>query len=81
MAGETLEATITGVLETWPLQLVVDANGKRYDLRLTEQATVVRRGRALTVRELRPGLRIRFAGRQGTPSRPTALVVERIEVL
>ena len=79
--GATIEGTITSVLETWPLQIVVDADGKRYDVRLTEQTTVARRGRNLTMRELRPGLRIRFAGRQGTPSRPTALVVERIDVL
>ena len=76
-----IEGTIMAVMETWPLQLVVDANGRRYDLRLTEQTTVVRRGRTVGQRGLRPGLRIRFTGEKGAAPGGAALLVRHIEVL
>jgi hypothetical protein len=58
-----IEGTIREVMETWPLQLVVEGPQGRVAVTLPEHLAVRERdGRAGEVRSLRPGRRIRIEG-------------------
>jgi hypothetical protein len=58
----TIRGSIAHVLETWPLQLVVDSAGRRYDVRLSEDTRVTRSGAAADPGHLRPGMEVEVSG-------------------
>jgi hypothetical protein len=57
-----IEGRIVHVMETWPLQLVVQSSAGRYEVSLLEETRVLRHDREVSHGELRPGLRVEISG-------------------
>ena len=79
--GVSVEGWVTAVLESWPLQLVVDADGKRVDAVLTEGAAISRGGAAAPPSELLPRCRVRLVGQMTARAPHHTMTVHRVELL
>lgn len=73
-----MEGRIVSVLETWPLQLMVDGAGGRWSVALSADTVVTEGGRQVEPSRLRAGARIVATGRA---TGPLALIADRIEIL
>jgi hypothetical protein len=73
-----MQGRIVSVLETWPLQLTVDAPGGRWSVALSSGTEVTERGRSVDHARLRGGARIAVTGRQ---TGPLAMIADRIDLL
>jgi hypothetical protein len=73
-----IEGVITAIRETWPLQLVVDAVSGRYDLSLTDDATVDDATLMPDNHSLTVGVRVRINGRL---SGSHAIVASQVNVI
>lgn len=71
-----IEGEIVNVLETWPLQLVVQAAGQSYDVRLLENTRIVRNEREVGAGELRPATKVEIFGE----AEGTALTAQSITI-
>jgi hypothetical protein len=56
-----IKGKVSHVLETWPLQLVVQTEQGRYDITLSEDTRVVRNQAQVSPGELRPGLTVEIS--------------------
>jgi hypothetical protein len=64
----TLEGRITGVMETWPLQLIVAAGSQQHTVALSDTTEVKRNGVVVGPGALRPGQLIAVQGRREPPA-------------
>ena len=69
-----IEAEIVRIMETWPLQLVVQAPQGLYDVRLLEQTRIVRNDQEVSAGELRPRMKVEISG-QGEGTALTAQLI------
>ncbi len=76
----TIQGTIEGVMETWPLQLTVAAGGMRYLVTLTDSTAIRRAGRPADARSLRPGFRVAVSGERPARGGANLLVAAAITV-
>ena len=53
-----MEATIVEIMESWPLQLIIDVEGQRLHVQLSENVEVLESGRQVGVGALSPDRRI-----------------------
>lgn len=53
-----MEATIVEVMESWPLQLILEADGRYLHVQLSEDARILEGGRQIGVGALLPGRRV-----------------------
>ena len=74
----TIEGTITGVLESSPLQLTVETSAGPMHVALRADTAVSQDGRPIDPGRLRPDLRVRI---RGDRSGPSALSARSIEIL
>ena len=75
-----IRGNIIEVMESWPLQLVVGAGGRRYDVGLTETTELTTEGRVTDSGELRPGAEIEVEG-EPSGADETAMTATRIQIL
>jgi len=73
-----MEGRIVSVLETWPLQLMVDGAAGRWSVALSADTVVTEGGRRAEPSRLREGSRISVTGRE---TGPLAMIAERIDLL
>ena len=59
---ETIRGRIVHVLETWPLQLVVESAGRRHDVRLSDTTRITRSGGNADPGQLQPNMEIEISG-------------------
>lgn len=76
----TLEGVVVGVMESFPLQLSVTADGVVHHVALTEQTRVLRKGARVDPGEIGPSARLRITGRS-RPGAERALAADAIEIL
>jgi hypothetical protein len=74
----TLEGRIVAVMESWPLQMVVETPAGRWHVALDAATEVTQGGRSLDPSELKPDLPVRV---DGLPSNATAMTARAIELL
>jgi len=73
-----MEGRIVSVLETWPLQLTVDAAAGRWSVSLTAETVVTEGGRDAGPERLGTGARVSVSGRE---TGPRAMIADRIALL
>jgi hypothetical protein len=73
-----MEGRIVSVLETWPLQLTVEATTGRWHVALSKDTAVMQGMRRVELSCLRQGGRITVTGIQ---TGPLAMIAERIDLL
>ena len=76
---EIIDGNIVRVMESWPLQLVVDTSSGRLGVLLTEETRIMERGRSVGPNALLPGEKIRLLGRS-KPGRPETFLAEEIRL-
>jgi hypothetical protein len=76
---EIVEGNIVRVMESWPLQLVVDTPSGRLGVLLTEETKIMEGGRSAGSNALLPGEKVRLAGRSKT-GRPETFLAAEIHV-
>ena len=76
----TIQGTIEGVMETWPLQLTVSTGATRYVVSLAPNTVLKRGGRPADARSLRPGARVAVTGERPPRGDAHALVAAVITV-
>jgi len=74
-----VEGQITEVMESWPLQLVVETQTGRYHIQLLEETKIIQEGQAVNPEILKPGMRVQVKG-QGSESNQLAMTAEAIEI-
>jgi hypothetical protein len=67
---------VTGVMETWPLQLAVQTSAGIYHVLLRENATVTSGGHPVSPGRLRAGHAVRVDGESSGPQGITATGIE-----
>jgi hypothetical protein len=73
---EVVEGKILQVMESWPLQLVVDVPSGHLDVLLSDDTTVIQAGRSVDPNALTPGLVIRLRGHHLAERSTTFLATE-----
>ena len=73
-----MEGRIVSVLETWPLQLTVEATTGRWHVVLSNDTTVMQGMRRVELSRLRQGQRISVTGKH---TGPLAMIAGRIDLL
>jgi hypothetical protein len=73
-----MEGTIAQVLETWPLQLLVEGSDGTWALSLMQTSLIRKGDRTLLPSQLRSGMRIRAFG---SPTGERSLLVDSLDVL
>ena len=71
---------ILEIMESWPLQLAIEAEGVRYHVELLDETLALKRGAPVDVGSLQQGQRVRASGLASEAS-ATAMSASRIEVL
>jgi len=71
-----IEAEIVHVMETWPLQLVVQSLEGRYHVNLQEHTRIIRNNQEVRAGELRPRMKVEITGQKAG----TALTAELIRI-
>jgi hypothetical protein len=75
----TLEGEITQVMESWPLQLVVETAEAQYDVALELDTRISKNGEPAAPSDLSPGLKVRISG--PTTNQNYGLIAKTIEIL
>lgn len=76
-AAHTLSGQILAIMETWPLQLSIDADGQGpRSISLAEDCVVMRDGRAVDPGNLRVGDCVGISGRPAAAGGLTALRID-----
>jgi hypothetical protein len=75
-----IEGKIITVMESWPLQLTVQAQTALYHVVLRSDTQITQKGKAVDPGSLRPDLSVRISG-QVSSSNPLAVNARVIEVL
>jgi hypothetical protein len=75
-----IEGKIITVMESWPLQLTVQAQTALYHVVLRSDTQITQQGKAVDPGSLRPDLSVRISG-QVSSSNPLAVNARVIEVL
>lgn len=74
----SIEGTILEVMESWPLQLVVDAEQDRFQVALKEDTQVLEDSERVDPGRFRPGLRVRV---EGARTGASALRADTVHIL
>jgi hypothetical protein len=74
----SIEGTIRSVMESWPLQLVVDTETGRWQVALRDDTAITRYGEPADAHQIAPGVRVRV---EGDVSGANALSVVALELL
>jgi len=61
-----IQGTLVAVLESWPLQLLVDIGMQRYNIALSSTTQILRQGKIIPASQLHPGIEILIQG-HGSP--------------
>lgn len=75
----TITGKITGVMETWPLQLTLDVESEQYYVSLKDNTDIHRGSEPATTGELSPDMQVKITGI--TSESETRLIAQSIEVL
>ena len=75
----TITGKITGVMETWPLQLTLDVESEQYYVSLKNNTDIYRGSQPATAGELSPGMQVKITGI--TSESETRLIAQSIEIL
>lgn len=73
-----IEGKIIEVMESQPIQLLVECSGQRYSVNLLEDTRLQRANHAVDPGTLSPGMKIRIIGNE---SLPEAMVAAEIEII
>ena len=76
----SIEGTVLGVMESWPLQLSIESGAQVYHVELTETTRVLRAGREVSPNSLRPQDLVRVT-LSAPGAAPRSFFTERIELL
>ena len=76
----TIEGFVKAVMETYPLQLKVEAGGAIYHVSLRDRTCVSRRGRAVDSGGITPSTAVRITGPRAAGAE-NAITAEAIEIL
>jgi hypothetical protein len=74
----TIDGVIVNVMESWPLQLTVDADAKSYNVLLQLNTIIEHEGREVSERELKPGLQVMIRGYRSPEE--FAMTAKQIEI-
>ncbi len=77
---EIVEGKIRLVMESWPIQLVIDTPSGKLNVSLNEETKVVQEGRHVEPSSLFPGGKVRLSGRF-SPDRRDAFSAAEILIL
>ncbi|WP_163699612.1 hypothetical protein [Adonisia turfae] len=75
----TITGEITGVMETWPLQITLNVESEQYYVSLEEHTDVYRGSEPAAAGELSPGMQVKITGI--TSESETRLIAQSIEIL
>ena len=75
----TITGKITGVMETWPLQLTLDVESEQYYVSLEDNTDIYRGSKPATAGELSPGMQVKITGIISESE--TRLIAQSIEIL
>jgi hypothetical protein len=75
----SIEGEITGVMETWPLQLTVETANESYQVSLEPDTAITQDGQVIEAGQLSPGQAVTILGTL-SPSESNAMVAESIEI-
>jgi hypothetical protein len=78
--NKSLKGKIVEVMESFPIQLVLDSNGIIYHLGLLEETIVIRHGKSVNIDELMPEVHIMAIGKI-SHSDSKAMIVKKIEII
>ena len=73
----SIEGTIVSVMESWPLQLVVENESGRWQVALRDDTAITVRGSPADPGQIRPGARVRI---EGPGSGPNAILAASLEI-
>lgn len=73
-----MQGTIVEVMESWPLQLIVEVDTVRHHVGLLSETTVTRAGQAVDPGELSPEMQVRV---EGDASGHLAMTAQAIEIV
>jgi hypothetical protein len=77
---EIISGKIQEVMESYPIQLMVDVHGTIYHMGLLEETIVFKDGKTVTINELVPGVHITAKG-DISPSSPRAMMVKKVDII
>jgi hypothetical protein len=80
VAKRMIQARILQVMESWPLQLLIQTENEKKTVGLTLDTTILRGGRVVDAGQLRPNVLTRLSLLEN-PANPAEAVVEAIELL
>lgn len=72
----TIDGTIRSVMESWPLQLVVESATRRWQVALRADTAITAHGQPVDAGQLAPGLRVRIDGEESGVGALTASALE-----
>jgi hypothetical protein len=73
-----IEGRVTGVMETWPLQLTLRTDDVTYHIILSDDTAIYAEGQERSPADIRPGLMVRI---QGDASGPRGMSATRIQLM
>jgi len=76
---DVVVGNIVRVMESWPLQLVVDTSSGSLGVLLTEETRIMQRGQSVGTNALLPGKKVRLLGRS-KPGRPETFLASEIHL-
>jgi len=75
-----IDGKIVSVMESWPLQLIVETATDRYNVLLLLETMITRRGVKISAGELNPSLRVLIKGHRSSENQ-FAMTAQQIEIL
>ena len=76
----SIEGEITQVMESWPLQLIVQTQNGRYYVGLLPETKITRRGQKVDPNKLNSGLRVKIQGQPSASANQLAMTAKVIEI-
>ncbi|MCD4790080.1 MAG: hypothetical protein K8R37_08790 [Bacteroidales bacterium] len=73
----TIKGNIIEIMESYPLQLIVDVEGTKYYVGLLEETSIIKAGRTADAGILRPSLDITIRGERSETDK-TAMIAKSI---
>lgn len=75
----SIEGTITEVMESWPLQLMVETNAGSYYVELLVDTKITQNGEVVEANRLMPGIQVVITG-DASPTQNNAMTAQSIEI-
>ena len=75
----SIEGTVTEVMESWPLQLIVETNAGSYHVALSTDTTITQNNQASEASQLTPDKRVVITG-EASSNEEKAMIAQSIEI-